>query len=223
MALLEIACFTPDSAIQAYQAGADRIELCKDRRAGGTTPPLDSILQVKQHVAIPVFAMIRPRGDDFNYTDEEFQQMLQDIDSFKPMVDGFVFGMLTDRNDVDVVRTTLLVEKALPLPCTFHRACDASRDKLQALEDIIACGCQDVLTSGGAPTAAAGLLVLRELVESAGARTQVIVAGGVRANNIVKLREGTKAQSFHSSGVLGRDDCIEVDTSEVRQLKAALC
>jgi len=37
-ARLEIACFTPESAIKAADFGADRIELCADKDVGGVTP-----------------------------------------------------------------------------------------------------------------------------------------------------------------------------------------
>jgi len=219
MPLLEIACFTPESAILASQAGADRIELCENREAGGTTPTLEALRRVKQHVTIPVFLMIRPRGGDFNYSDAEFDGMLEDVSSFKPMVDGFVFGVLDIANDVDIARTTELVRMAAPLPCTFHRAFDEARDMLQALEDVVSCGCKNILTSGGLPDAAAGMSMLRKLVKSAGERIQVVVGGGVRASNIIELLEGTGALAYHSSAIKGDSMCTEVDVGETRDLK----
>ncbi len=222
MALLEIACFTPESAILAFNAGADRIELCDNREAGGTTPSLASLLLVKGYVTIPVFVMIRPRGRNFNYSDEEFEQMLDDIDRFKKTANGFVFGILSECNDVDTARTTVLAEKASPLPCTFHRAFDETRDKLKALEDVVACGCQAVLTSGGALAAAAGASLLRELVGQAGDRIQVIVGGGVRTKNVVRLAELTNAHAYHSSAILGDTAEAGINVEEVRQLKTFL-
>jgi copper homeostasis protein len=223
MALLEIACFTTESAILAFNAGADRIEFCKDREAGGTTPSLESLLQLKQSVTVPVFAMIRPRGGDFNYTAVEFQQMLEDIDRFKEsMPDGFVFGVLTDKGKVDTVRTTALVTKASPLPCTFHRAFDECPDKMQALEDVVKCGCQAILTSGGAPNATGGQFMLSRIVNRASERIKVIVGGGVRSNNVVRLAQATKAHAYHSSAIIGNGRSTTVSVKEVRHLKANL-
>ena len=181
MTLLEIACFTTESAITAWKAGADRIELCEDREAGGTTPSLEALVYVKQHVPIPVFAMIRPRGGDFNYASNEFERMKADIDAFKSIADGFVFGLLDEDCGVDTKRTALLVNRAAPLPCTFHRAFDRAREQPQALEDIITCGCQAVLSSGGCSDALSGAVILRGLVVQARDRITIIAGGGVRA------------------------------------------
>ncbi len=51
---------------------------------------------LKSKVKIPVFVMIRPRGGDFLYSDEEFDVMKMEIEIFKEHgADGFVFGILT--------------------------------------------------------------------------------------------------------------------------------
>ncbi|KAK0948890.1 hypothetical protein LTS01_025936, partial [Friedmanniomyces endolithicus] len=108
MALLEVCCFDPESAILAAEAGADRIELCDDREAGGTTPPLAWLRHVQRHVRIPVFVMIRPRSGDFNYTTPEFDRMKHEITALKPQADGFVFGILHDDRRVNVAWTAEL-------------------------------------------------------------------------------------------------------------------
>lgn len=51
---------------------------------------------IKQKSPIPVFVMIRPRGGDFLYSDEEFEVMKEDIKIMKEAgADGVVFGILT--------------------------------------------------------------------------------------------------------------------------------
>ena len=220
MALLEIACFSTDNAITACNAGADRIELCDDREAGGTTPSADSIRIVKQHVTVPVFVMIRPRGGNFAYTEQEFEQMKTDIDRFNAEVDGFVFGILDDEHRVNITRTTELVQMAHPLPCTFHRAFDETRDKFRALEDVIASGCQALLTSGGASNAVTGAHVLSDLVVAAQARITIIPGGGVRSRNINILIAVTGAIFFHSSALTNRNTKVQFD--EIRRMKQLL-
>nr|POE47072.1 copper homeostasis protein cutc like [Quercus suber] len=210
MALLEVCCFSAESAILAGRAGADRIELCADRKAGGITPPRAWLTQVKQHVRVPVFVMIRQRGGDFHYSPREFEQMESQIDAFKPEADGYVFGILDVGGNVDVERTTRLVRRAHPWPCTFHRAFDATPDPLGALPAVIATGCQALLTSGGACSASAGVEVLRQLVEHAQGRIQVMPGGGIRANNIAELRALTEATWFHSSCVLAGSERPDV-------------
>ena len=220
MPTLEIACFDAASALIASNAGTDRIELCQDREAGGTTPSLDTVKFVKESVTIPVFVMIRPRGGDFCYSSAEFEQMASDIDELMPLVDGFVFGILDEERRVDVTRTVLLAVRAHPLPCTFHRAIDETPDKLNALEDVIKTGCSTVLTSGGAASAIDGPDVLAELVQVAGNRIEVMPGGGVRSDNIALLRDITQVSAFHSSALLGENEVPRVD--EIRHMKQLL-
>ncbi|TKA60014.1 hypothetical protein B0A55_12138 [Friedmanniomyces simplex] len=220
MALLEVCCFTPGSAILAYEAGADRIELCTDREAGGTIPPFEWLADVQRHVRIPVFVMIRPRGGDFTYSSTEFDQMKRDINAFKFQANGYVFGMLDGDRRVDVVRTAELVKAAAPLPCTFHKAFDETPDLFVALEDVLATGCSAILTSGGAPSAPAGIETLEELVRTAQKRLTIMPGGSVRASNISTIRALTGASIFHSSAV--PRGATEPSASEIRELKALL-
>lgn len=220
MALLEIACFSAEHALIAFNSGADRIELCDNREAGGTTPEIESLRTVKQNVSIPVFAMIRPRGGDFNFDNDEFEQMKVDIDQFKSTADGCVFGILNEDSSVDIARTMELVRRAAPLPCTFHRAFDETWNHRQAFEDVIATGCHALLSSGGASSAAGGASVIRELVQLAEGRITVIPGGGVRVKNLVELHGFTKATVYHSSGLAaGRN---EPDPGEIRRMKLLL-
>ncbi|KXL51333.1 hypothetical protein M433DRAFT_60587 [Acidomyces richmondensis BFW] len=219
-ALLEIACFTPDHAILAFEGGADRIELCDNREVGGTSPSLQSLVKVKQHVTIPVFVMIRPRGGDFNYTADEFSQMQAKIKEFKQYADGFVFGVLDRQRQVDNSRTRQLVALARPLPCTFHRAFDETGDLFGALRDVVKTGCSSILTSGGAPTASSGIEVLAKLVHMAQGKITIIAGGGLRAKNILTVRGCTRAPVFHSSAVLKDQEGPSIE--EIRQLKSSL-
>ncbi len=75
MSKIEIACFNPESAIIAFENGADRIELCDGLSEGGTTPDFETTKQLREKISIPVFVMIRPRGGDFTYSEAEFEQM----------------------------------------------------------------------------------------------------------------------------------------------------
>ncbi|GAM39877.1 copper homeostasis protein [Talaromyces pinophilus] len=162
---LEIAIFNASSAQIAYTSFADRLELCAEGSSvnGGTTPSLSTLESVitslqrtqsstipgKHHATptqakrwIPIYTMIRPRGGDFVYSDEEFETMKEHLLALKSAnyhqaeenksherngfgkVNGFVFGILTRDNKVDRERNAELVRLAAPLPCTFHRAFD---------------------------------------------------------------------------------------------------
>ena len=96
--MLEIACFDKESAIIAAKAGADRIEFCAGLDVGGITPSLQDFLELKKEIAIPIFVMIRARGGNFCYNNEEFQLMKNQLLEFKKEgADGFVFGILDEK------------------------------------------------------------------------------------------------------------------------------
>lgn len=220
MALLEVACFSPEHALLAYEAGADRIELCDNRAAGGTTPPVTWLTAIKQTITVPVFVMIRPRGGDFHYSWQEFSRMADEISRFKGLADGYVFGVLDGKHKVDVARTAELVERARPWPCTFHRAFDETPDASEALEDVIAAGCGAVLTSGGTLSALAGVDNVAQLVRLSRGRVAVIPGGGVRAKNIAMIKGHTGAAILHSSGVPKGSDLPSAD--EINAMKKLL-
>jgi copper homeostasis protein len=93
--ILEIACFNYESAIIAANAGADRIEFCSEFSTGGLTPDLKETEKLIKKIDIPVFVMIRKRGGNFIYTEDEIQDSKLKIQNFKDIgVSGFVFGIL---------------------------------------------------------------------------------------------------------------------------------
>src|SRR5439155_21977641 len=180
---------------------------------------------VRGQIHLPIFAMIRPRGGDFVYSDAEFELMRGSVATAKELgMDGLVLGLLTRERRVDVERTRELVELARPLPVTFHRAFDESVDLAAALEDVIASGAARILTSGGAPTAPEGIATLAKLVAAAGNRIIILPGSGINATNIAQVMQ-TRAREFHSglSSALGRPTTDHAAfTENVRQLADAL-
>ncbi|KAK5132718.1 hypothetical protein LTR08_008684 [Meristemomyces frigidus] len=223
MALLEVACFDPKHAILAFEAGADRIELCENREAGGTTPPLVWLTSIKSRITVPILVMIRPRGGDFDYSDAEYEQMKTAIEVFKPFADGYVFGILDQDRKVHVAKNVELVRLAHPLPCTFHRAFDETPDPFEAFEDVSSAGFRAILSSGCAATASAGNQILAQLVEmSNGTRERITVmpGGGVRSKNIAAMKAYTRATIFHSAGIL--EGMASPSADEIRGMKHLL-
>ena len=200
MVSLEISVDSLQSAAAAESGGAQRIELCSALREGGLTPSLGLIRAVRSRVKLPLFVLIRPRSGDFLYADEEIDVMREDIHiAAQEGVDGVVLGVLTEEADIDLERTRALVEMARPMEVTFHRAFDMTRSIDAALEDVIGCGADRVLTSGGGHNAIEGSQQLRKLVQQARGRISVVVGGGVRPGNIAELIQDTGAHEFHSS------------------------
>lgn len=197
---VEVCAYSLQSCLTAQAAGAHRIELCGGRPEGGTTPSAGLIQLARQHLSIPLYVMIRPRGGDFLYTDAERAVMAADIGIAKKMgADGIVLGLLQDDGTVDVDRTTKLVVLAHPLPVTFHRAFDMSRDPLEALEAVIRTGAIRILTSGQQPTAEVGLPVLRQLIRQANRRIEIMAGAGVNGTNATLLIEAG-VDAVHLSG-----------------------
>ena len=197
---LEICCYNYQSCIIAAGAGADRIELCADAGEGGTTPGYGTIKLVKEKVGIDVFPIIRPRGGDFFYSDEEFSVMQTEIRLCRELgCEGVVIGMLKQDGSVDKERCRQLVSLAYPMSVTFHRAFDRALNPFEALEDIIQIGCERILTSGHKPVAPDGVQLLNDLVRQANDRIIIMPGSGIRAANIAEVAKKTGAVEFHSS------------------------
>lgn len=162
MKKIEIACFNLQSALVAAQSNADRIEFCADLHLGGTTPSIQEI-QTLTEVATPsIRIMMRPRGGDFNYSDDEFEEMKHSIRVMKSLpIDGFVFGILTKDQTIDLPRNKELVDLAFPKICAFHRAFDRTPDLEESMEQVIHLGFQTILTSGLAMNVNEGIMNLK--------------------------------------------------------------
>lgn len=216
---VEICCGSIQSAVNAHRAGAKRIELCQNLIEGGTTP---SYATIKQCVAmgLNVFVLIRPRPGNFVYNEFEVENMLEDVRMCKTLgVAGIVVGFLHSNGDIDKALTQRFVQEAHPIPVTFHRAFDRCAHWTQALEDVIACGCRRILTSGCHSTAIEGKDTLKALVKQAGKRITILAGSGVVANNVQELVEHTGVQEVHGScKVHLPDNYDETDEQSVRDL-----
>jgi copper homeostasis protein len=236
-AVLEIAANSLASALAAQEGGADRIELCAALEIGGLTPSYAQIALTRERVRIPIYVLIRPRAGDFVYDDAEFETMRRDIEACARLgCDGVVIGALNPDGDVDASGCRALIAAAGELGVTFHRAFDTSADPQRALEDIVALGCERVLTSGGKAEALTGAASVRSLIAQAAGRISVMPGAGISAENVAALRELTGAREFHASAkrelpsrgqartALAGMTAGEVrsDVEQVRALRAAL-
>ena len=198
--ILEVCVDSVESALAAERGGAQRIELCSDLDVGGITPSLGLIALARQLVAIKLHVMIRPRGGDFCYGNQEFEVMLRDVESAKKLgADGVVFGVLTEDGKIHLARSRKLIEHARPLSVTFHRAFDVTRDVNEALQDAIEMGADRVLTSGGAQTAEDGMAVIAGLVAAAGGSLILMAGSGISETNAGRLVAETGVREVHAS------------------------
>lgn len=189
-----------DGLLAAQKAGADRVELCASLLEGGLTPSIGVVREALKLSTIPFHVIVRPRGGDFLYSEHEFQSMLRDVEALRDLgVAGVVVGCLTFDGQVGVERTRALVRAAKPLSVTFHRAFDMTRDYRQAIEDLVHCGIDRVLTSGQRRTALEGIDILKDAVTLADGRLTVMVCGGLDPRNISEVLERTGAHEAHFS------------------------
>lgn len=196
--LVEACVESVESAVAAAAGGADRVELCDDLVEGGTTPSAGSIRLARERLDIGICVMIRPRGGDFLYTDLEFAIMRDDIAVAKRLgADGVVLGLLRADGAIDSARTARLVDAAAPLPVTFHRAFDVSRDPMESLETLIELGVRRVLTSGQKASALESLGLIRRLVDVAGERITILAGGGITPDNAARIVAATGVSEIH--------------------------
>lgn len=196
--LVEVCVDSVASAIAAERGGARRVELCSGLIEGGTTPSAGLIEMTRATVKLDLAVMIRPRGGDFCYDEDEFEIMRRDVALAKRLgANAVVFGILDINGNVDVARTKLLADEARPLSVTFHRAFDMTADLMRALDDVAAAGADRVLTSGGEPTSGQGAEMIRQLVQRAQGKIVIMPGSGIKPENARRLVEHTGVTEIH--------------------------
>lgn len=195
---MEICIDSLESARNAVEGGASRLEVCSALSEGGLTPSPGLIQQIRNFTMIPLYAMIRIRCGDFVYSPEEIDAMLHDLKILKDhRVNGFVFGALTPDCEIDTVSCEKIVSVACPLPVTFSRAFDLTTDPVKSMVLLSDLGFERILTSGQRNTALEGLELIKTLVQKA--RKIVIMPGaGITKDNLRKIMV-SGAKEFHAS------------------------
>lgn len=196
--VIEVCVESFDEALRAVKAGATRIELCDNLSAGGTTPSYGTIKKCMEKLSVPVMVMIRPRGGDFTYSQDEFEIMKEDILLCKELgVAGVVFGMLDRKGNIDEDQTRTLVQLSKPLRVTFHKAIDCSDNILGGVVFLKKIGVDSILSSGGVETALEGHKTLNKMIEVASPELSIIVAGKVTWENFEEIRKKIPSGDYH--------------------------
>ena len=196
--LIEVCVDSVVSAVAAERGGAQRVELCSDLLEGGITPSLGLLQAARASISLPLHVIIRSRGGDFCYSDEEFDVMRRDIEIAKHAgADGAVLGVLLPSARIDITRTRQLIELARPMSVTFHRAFDMSADLQQSLDDVCQTGAQRLLTSGGEQDCLQGTDAIFDLVKSGRGRIQIMAGGGITAANVAHIVQRTGVKEIH--------------------------
>jgi copper homeostasis protein len=224
---LEICTNSYQSAKNAQDAGAHRIELCQELSVGGVTPSYGLLKKVLENLKIPVFVLIRPRGGNFVYSKAEFDIMKTNIQLCKDLgCHGVVSGVLNSDKTIDLKRTKELIELSQPLPFTFHRAFDGTVSPKLALEQLIDLGVERVLTSGQETAAEKGLELLNELHKNSKGRITILAGGGISVENVKKFKAiGLKEIHASASSKIKTDNSLfsmPLTYSDPQKIKAIL-
>ncbi len=196
---LEVCVADLHSLQAAVRGGAHRVELCSDLEQDGLTPN-SNLVRKAVEADIAVHVLIRPRGGNFVYNEEEAMEMLSSIRMARSLgADGVVIGALTPEGDVDMPLCRRLMQEAEGMNVTFHRAFDVCRNPSEALEQIISLGANRLLTSGQCATAEEGIPLLRELVRQSAGRISIMPGSGVSAENAAHILQQTGATEIHGT------------------------
>ena len=186
------------SVAAAFKGGAATLELCDAMELDGLTPSEEAVRRSRALFSRRgIMAMVRPRGGGFAYAREELEEMARRIPALaRAGADGVVFGVLDPREEHVCEKGLAFlvgVSRDWGLQTTFHRAFDALKNPLEALDILHASGVDRVLTSGIPWGGKAPLLSrqewLRQVVAHNGGKMQLLVAGGISSENVTPLLE----------------------------------
>lgn len=219
--LLEVIALTVDDARAAAEGGADRLEIVRDIRQGGLTPPLELVRTIAAAVTLPLRVMVRENAG-YELHSTELTALRTAVNEFAAAgVDGVVIGYARDgKLALDDVKRVL--DEAPAVRATFHRAFDSLADPLAAIDALARVPQIDrILTSGGEGTAAQRCERLRAYGERAGARLTIIAGAGVDDEMLAEIaRTGCVAEAHVGRAAReGHDPEGRVSISHVRRLR----
>lgn len=221
---LECCVDSVESAVNAREGGATRLELCAGLVIGGLSPSLALYRQVRKKCGLRVHVLLRPRFGDFLYSQEEMAVLLEEVRIFREEgAEGVVIGCLTPEGTLDLPRMEALVRAADHMWVTLHRAFDMCRDPLAAYEQAAGLGIDAILTSGQENCCADGKALLRELAgRSSAGGPRILAGGGVNAGVVADFLKDTPIRDFHMSGKRTLDSGMRYRNPQVSMGAAAL-
>jgi copper homeostasis protein len=131
--------------------------------------------------------------------------MEAEIDSLKKLpITGIVLGVLQDDRSINLEDVQRLSERADPLPVTFHKAIDETRDPLQEMKKLSRIqNIQSILSSGGAQNAETGAKMLKTMQQEFQSRFRMIAAGSITSENLLSLHHKIGFPEYHGRKIVG--------------------
>jgi copper homeostasis protein len=198
--VLELCAGGIDDVILAAETGVDRIELNCGMTTGGLTPSAALVAAARRTFNGPIVAMVRPREGGFAYSRNEFLLMLNDAERMAEQgISEFAIGFLRSDGTIDLERCRKLRAILPTCQLVFHKAFDVTPDRAVAIHQLMDCGFDRILTSGGATTALEGVEELHRLSDLAGSRLTLVAGGGIRAENVQQIVQRSGCTQIHSA------------------------
>lgn len=214
-----------DEALEAEVGGADRLELVSSFELGGLTPEISLVKRVLRRVHIPVRVMLRNDATLQAGTPAELKHLTRQAAKFAVLpLDGLVLGFAGD-GQLDLASTRTVLEGAVPLRATFHKAFEQAIDPLRAIEQLKELLQIDrVLTTGGSGTWAERRARLNRWQTAAGNRLKLLIGVGVCECILAGLREEDCLMEAHVGRAARKPNTVkgEVRREQVARLKSAL-
>lgn len=207
--VLEICCGSLEDVLAAEAGGAQRVELNSALFLGGLTPSTATLILAKQQSSLPIICMVRPRGAGFCYSEKEMEVIfLEARELLRHGADGLAFGFLNEDKTINVEKTQEMIKLIHEFngEAVFHRAFDCTVDMMEACEQLIALGCDRILTSGQGKTALEGLEAIKQLQETYGNQIEILAGCGVNAENASEILHKTGITQLHTSAKCWKND-----------------
>lgn len=196
---VEVCATSVAEARAAESGGADTVEICSWLACGGITPSAGSLMAVQRSVRIPVRVLVRPTPYGFVHSEAEHEVLLNDAQwiARSSAAPRLVTGGLKADGTPDLRMMEPIRQWNAAAESTFHKAIDQALDPLAALERCLQAGVQRILTAGAAPTAFAGMAMLKAMMEASRGRAVIAAAGSISAQDVVAIVEGTGVSEVH--------------------------
>jgi copper homeostasis protein len=200
----EVCVDSLEDALKAEKNGANRIELCGRLDLDGLTPSRDLIRNAVSILKIPIRVMIRPKHPSFEYSEDEINTMISDIEFCKSFrLDGVVFGCLDENSNFKMDQINRLSEIAKPLKVIIHKAIDYTNSVTDSLSLLSTnSNINGVLTSGGERFAINAVETLKKMLVLVPDRFEIIIAGGITFENFESLHAITNGKFYHGKKII---------------------
>ena len=196
---LEVCTFNISDLKKTIKYNVSRIELCINKDVGGLTPPKKDI-EFAVETNMPIHPIIRPRGGDFLYNNQEMKSMINSISFCREMgCKGIVIGVLDKKNDIDIQKCNELIKYAYGMSLTLHMAFDQVDNPFESMEQIIDLGFDRILTAGKKNSAIEGIDLINELALKGEKRISIMPGSKLRASNIDRFLDSNLINEYHSS------------------------